>query len=139
MIHEKTLFLILAGSALHQSIIFGKMHFLLISERAFSWNKTWRIYKFVWNSCKTIFASCKNKNKLVEGFYEIHETWHCHVYFMKYLFTDISKKCISPSKFEALIIFGKMHFLGISESNFFHETNVPEWQVSWISWFLQYR
>ena len=35
--------------------------------------------------------------------------------------SDTSKKCISPNKIKALIVFGKMHFLGISENNFFHE------------------
>ena len=37
----------------------------------------------------------------------------------KNLFSDTGKKCISPNKIKALIVFGKMHFLRISENNFF--------------------
>ena len=33
-----------------QHIIFGKIHFLLTSENEFFRNKTWRNYKFAWNS-----------------------------------------------------------------------------------------
>ena len=34
----------------------------------------------------------------------------------------------------ALIVFGEMHFLLIPENEFFHELNVMELQVSWITW-----
>ena len=48
-----------------------------------------------------------------------------HVLFHKKTqFSDISRKCILPNMItveSALVIFGKMHFLAISENEFFHE------------------
>ena len=44
-----------------------------------------------------------------------------HLFLLKNSFSDIGKKCISPNKIKALILFGKMHFLGISENNSFHD------------------
>ena len=50
--------MIRVGTAL---IIFGKMHFLLISENEFfSWNKSWRNYKFSWNSHDAIVDIADN-------------------------------------------------------------------------------
>ena len=43
-------------------IIFGQMHFLLISENEIfhekKLNKTWRNYKFAWNSCISFIFRC---------------------------------------------------------------------------------
>ena len=47
-----------------------------------------------------------------------------HVTSRKNSFSDISRKCIWPNMIRvvtALIIFGKIHFLLISEKEFFHE------------------
>ena len=41
-------------------IIFGKIHFLLNQKMSFSWNKTWRNYKFAWNSCSLYNSSSHN-------------------------------------------------------------------------------
>ena len=65
-------------------------------------------------------------NKCCSGCYRgsrvFHETCHSITFdFMKNSFSDIGKKCISPNKIKALILFGKMHFLGISENNSFHD------------------
>ena len=77
----------------------------------------WKMIKY---SLKTIFASWKKK--IMEGFYEICETRGSVMFIpWKNIIYDISKKCISPNKIKALITFGKMHFLGISVNNFFHE------------------
>ena len=56
-----------------------------------------------------------------------------HFFFMKKLLSDNPRKCILPNKIKALIILGEMHFLPISENNFFPEINVTECKVSWIS------
>ena len=51
-------------------------------------------------------------------------------------FSDISRKCISPNMMRAgnaLIIFSEMHFLLISENEFYMKSNVTDWQVSRIS------
>ena len=52
-------------------------------------------------------------------------------------FSDIGRKYILPNMIGAVtatIIFGKIHFLLISENDFTYEINVMEWQVSRNSW-----
>ena len=47
-------------------------------------------------------------------------------YFLKKSFSDINRKCILPNKIRvapALIIFGKIHVLQISQNDFFYEIN----------------
>ena len=52
---KKNHFLILAGSAFYCPIIFGNlMHAADIRKWVFSLNKTWRNYKFAWNSWYTV-------------------------------------------------------------------------------------
>ena len=57
--------------------------------------------------------------------HEIHETCNSVTfYFLSELFSDTSRKFILPNMFvtvPALFIFGKMHFLLISENEFIHE------------------
>ena len=88
---------------------------------------------------ETTLASCKIKNwyKAFMKFMKLYAPL-CLFHEKKTKTSDTSTKCISPNKIKALIIFGKMHFLGISESNFFHEIKHTRMTSSWISLFLQY-
>ena len=68
---------------------------------------------------ETTLASCKIKKTDIRLLWNSWNFTLPYVYFMKKKTSDTSKKCISPNKIKALIVFGKMHFLGISENNFF--------------------
>ena len=61
-----------------------------------------------------------------------------HLFHEKKLLSDIPRKCILPNKIKALIIFGEMHFLLLSENKFFHEVNIMESFMDFIKAFYQF-
>ena len=67
-------------------------------------------------SCEILMFVCNRLiMKSMKLVIQLHFIWWVNS------FSDISRKCILPNMIATPIIFGKMHFLLISENEFFHE------------------
>ena len=70
---------------LPNTTIFGKMHFLPISEKElFSWNKVWWKDKFSWNSW-LVFLRIFNEyaKNLISFHFRLRWLWVCHCFVRK--------------------------------------------------------